>query len=132
MIQLETLEGKPVNLTEYLGKPIFMNIWATWCGPCKRELPSIERMRKELEPKGVVFLICSEEDPGLIKRFKETNPYKFTYLRLKTKLQDLNLYSIPVTWLINKKGRMYKSIVGGAEWDASPYRELLAKFSGQP
>lgn len=116
-LQLFDLEGNPVDHQELKGKTIFLNFWATWCRPCIKEMPSIERAKAQLGEKGFVFLAASDEDIGKIIKFKDNNNYTFRFLQLKSDMASLGVYSLPTTFLINENGEIVFNKAGALEWD---------------
>lgn len=77
---LEDLDGTPVRLSELRGKVVLLDFWATWCGPCKIELPHVEKLRKEFEDQGLVVLGISSETPGKVRKYLEKEGYGFPSL----------------------------------------------------
>lgn len=68
------LEGKPMSLTEFKGKVIVLNFWATWCAPCRKEIPALEEGYRKYGPRGVEFIgAAMEDDPAQIKAFASAN-----------------------------------------------------------
>jgi thiol-disulfide isomerase/thioredoxin len=68
---VQSLDGRPFHLETAKGKVVFLNLWATWCGPCVREMPDIQRLYERMKGKGVVFLCVSNEGPDKVRRFVE-------------------------------------------------------------
>lgn len=134
---LQDLEGKPVKLADFRGKPMFINIWATWCGPCLAELPSIQKLAanpkwKELD---LVFLaISTDEDPAALKRFLKTNPITgLTVLRAVSRPPAAIMSEgIPGSFLIDRQGIVTASVIGAAEWDHPSVVDFLEKLSAKP
>ena len=117
---LEDLNGKKVDLKQFRGKVVFLNFWATWCGPCKEEMPSMEALYQKFKEKGFVFLTISVdyEEKKKVKEFINKHHYTFPVL-IDSKCLTLDLYGvkgIPTTILIDKKGRMVGSAVGPRDW----------------
>jgi len=117
---LEDLNGKKVDLKQFRGKVVFLNFWATWCSPCKEEMPSMEALYQKLEERGFVFLAISVdyEDKKKVKEFIDKHRYTFPVL-IDPKGLTLDLYKvkgIPTTILIDKKGRLVGSAVGPRDW----------------
>ncbi len=118
--RLEDLKGRKIELKNFRGKVIFLNFWATWCGPCKEELPSVETLYQQFKEKNFVFLTISVDYEGRkpVKEFIEKHRYTFPVL-LDHKYETLDLYKvkgIPTTFIIDKKGRMIGRAVGPRNW----------------
>ena len=124
-IQLLDLEGNAINLEDYRGKVIFLNFWATWCKPCIAEMPSIEKLSKELGEDGFVFLAASDEKMEKIQRFAEKYPFDFQYVQLKTNVYQLGLSVLPTTYIIDSEGEIVDKIVGAREWDSSESIDMM-------
>ena len=126
---LVDLSGKKVELKQYKGKVVFLNFWATWCGPCKEEMPSMEALYRQFKEKGFVFLTISVDYEGLkpVKEFIEKHRYTFPVL-LDPKCDTLDPFevkSIPTTIIIDKNGRMRAKVVSGRDWKNSDVIQLL-------
>jgi len=127
-IELKDLEGNIVSLQDYKGKVVFLNFWATWCGPCIREMPSIENAQKHFKNEPIIFLLTSSESIDKIKRFKEKKPFDFHYLQLNMSVEQLNIYSLPTTYVFNKKGKLIINETGARIWDKNKNLEELKKI----
>ena len=113
--------GKIHRLSSYKGKVIFLNAWATWCGPCRSELPAIDELyKKHKDSKDVVILTAAfpgksgEGDVSSIKDFMKSNGYSYPVL-LDTKgklLSALGITAFPTTFLFDKKGNIYGYVPG--------------------
>ena len=117
---LEDISGNKVELKNFKGKVVFVNFWATWCGPCKEEMPSMEALYKQFKARDFVFLSISVDYTGLkpVKEFIEKHQYTFPVL-LDPKYKVLDLYEakkIPATFIIDKKGRMIGKAIGPRNW----------------
>ncbi len=105
--ELANLDGRFVSLSDFRGKPVFLNFWASWCGPCRFEMPFIQEMYEGLSDDGLIVLAINvEEDPDTIKEFIEDFGLTFPVLldtnsgvRLK-----YNVRGIPATFFIDKNG----------------------------
>jgi len=127
--RLEGLNGKKVELKNFKGKVIFLNFWATWCSPCKEEMPSMEVLYKQFKEKDFVLLGISVDYEGakLVKEYIEKNGYTFPVL-IDSKSKILDLYGIrgiPTTILIDKKGRMLGKAIGPRNWNSPEVMSLL-------
>ena len=114
--------GASANLSDFAGKPVLLNLWATWCAPCRREMPSLERLQARLGDK-ITVLAISEDIGGN----KAVAPFvaKFglkavkTYLDPKSTLtQAFNVDGLPTSFLIDRRGRVIGRVEGEAEWDS--------------
>jgi peroxiredoxin len=120
---LEDLTGKKSELKHHRGKVVFLNFWATWCGPCKEEMPSMEELCKQFKDKGFVFLTISVDYAGIkpVKDFIEKHRYTFPVL-IDPKCETLDLFEvkgIPTTFLIDKKGMIIGKAIGPKDWKRS-------------
>lgn len=128
---LRALDGKLHRLSEYRGQVVFLNFWATWCPPCRAEIPSMERLNEVLGNKGLVMLAVNiDEDVKDLEAFVKENPHNFTVLSdADTTVQKLyQVFKFPETFVIDQKGEIVEHIVGARDW-SSP--EALKFFSDQ-
>ena len=105
--QLSNLDGQVVSLSDFRGKPIFLNFWATWCGPCRFEMPFIQKMYEGLSSEGLVVLAVNlQENPATVKEFMETFGLTFPVLMATSREVPLayNIRGIPATFFIDKNG----------------------------
>ncbi|WP_223883352.1 MULTISPECIES: TlpA family protein disulfide reductase [Arenibacter] len=112
------LEGNPISLSDYQGKKILLNFWATWCRPCIAEMPSLLRAKEILEKENYQFLLVSDQSVKKITDFKERVDYDFNFIRTTAALSQLNIYALPTTFIYNEKGEKVEEITGAVEWDA--------------
>ena len=113
--QLPNLEGQAVSLSDLRGKPVFLNFWATWCGPCRHEMPFIQEIFEEWSDEGLVILAVDiGEAPSRVRDFIQSGNFSFPVL-LDTS-QDValeyNVRGIPTTFLIDKDGIIQVMKVG--------------------
>lgn len=127
---LKTLSGEPVSLSSLRGKTVVLNFWATWCGPCKYEIPSFVKLQDKYRDQGVAFLGLSVDDPPeSLKPFAEK--YGINYPLLvglgREDVQDAYgpIYGVPITVMIDRQGRICKTHAGLAS-EAQLEREISA------
>jgi thiol-disulfide isomerase/thioredoxin len=112
---LRDLDGKQVTLSELKGKNVFLNFFATWCRPCKEELPSIQKIEKEYKDKDLlVYLVDLGEDENTVKDFLKKNTYTLNVL-MDINSDAGNLYrttEIPTSFFINKEGAIVATHTG--------------------
>jgi len=112
--RLKTLDGRTVTLASLRGKVVLLNFWATWCGPCREEMPLLEKLRDELKPQGVEIWGVTDEPPGLARRWlaerKRTLPALIDANR--TLFRYYAIESIPVLIVIRGDGRISRYVAG--------------------
>lgn len=125
---LPGVDGESISLDSFEGKTVLLNFWATWCPPCRAEMPSMQRMYDELEDEGVVLVAVNLQEPeNTVKSFLEENGYTFPVLLDITGGVGA-LYgarSIPQTYLIDTEGYAVASVTGSREWDTAQLYDVL-------
>jgi len=122
------LEGNAVTLSEFKGKKILLNFWATWCLPCLEEMPSMEIAQQKLASENYVFLFATTDKVNKINSFKEKHSYPFKFIQYKESLDKLDIYALPVTFIYNTDGKMVKRIDGATEWDTEEVLNQLKEI----
>jgi len=119
--KIAALDGGRLNLADFKGKVVFLNLWATWCGPCKEEMPAMERLWQRYKGEGLVVIALSMDSGGA----KIVKPYieqaKYTYpIGLDPKMEIAQLYgahSVPSTFIIDRNGALRAIALGPRDWD---------------
>ena len=124
----EDLEGNPVALSDYRGKRILLNFWATWCRPCIEEMPSLLKAQEILQKENYVFLLATDQSVKIINSFKVKKGFEFTYLRYTGTFADLGIHALPKTFIYNKNGAKVDEISGAIAWDSPEIIEKLKKY----
>jgi peroxiredoxin len=129
---LDGLSGRRVELKQFKGKVIFLTFWATWCGPCKEELPSIEALHQQFKGKDLAVLTVSVDYEGAVpvEKYIAKQGYTF-YVLIDPKGSVLDLYGveqIPTTILIDKKGRIIGRAIGPRDWKSPEAISLLTQL----
>ncbi len=108
------------------GEVLFINFWATWCGPCRDEFPSVQRLHDELAPEGVKFMMISDEDYRVVTDFTVEFGYTVPQYTFEGELPETFAhYGIPATYVVGRDGRIMVSHTGAAKWDSPQVKELL-------
>ena len=126
-IKLTDLEGKEVDLTEFEGKTIFVNFWATWCRPCIQEMPSIAALQTQLAGKNIEFFFASDEEVDKIQKFMESRKMKLNFVRVENP-ESLGMQALPTTLIFDGEGNMVHSEVGFRKWDEPATVEMVTKL----
>jgi len=114
-IKMTDLKGRPLTLHQFVGKPVFLNFWATWCRPCVSEMQSIEEVYQQFK-NDVVFLAVSNEEPEKIRDFLEKNKFSFAFARLDMAYIDAYIVTMPTTMLIDAAGNLVAEEEGFRVW----------------
>lgn len=115
-VKLIELSGQTIDLTQYEGKVVFINFWATWCKPCLQEMPTIESAQEILKNENIVFLLASNESQEEIEGFSKRRDYHFHYARLDN-LEALKIEALPTTFIFDAHGELKFSEAGYRQWD---------------
>lgn len=118
---LKNLNGEEISLSEFRGKYVLVNFWATWCGPCKIEMPSLESLYQRFKNKNFALLAISNDMFGatIVKPFVKANNLHFPIL-LDQRLKASNAFgvtSLPSTFMIDPKGEIIGALFGAEDWD---------------
>ena len=126
--ELQSLDGTLVRLSDMKGKVVIVNFWATWCGPCKDEMPAFERLRQKLDPERFALLtVTTDLQRNGIKQFLANLHVQLPVLF--DEQQDVSqaylVRALPTTVLIDRQGTLVGRAVGPREWDAPQTVRLL-------
>lgn len=126
-------EGRPLTLADFRGKVILLNIWATWCIPCLREMPTLDRLEAKLGGPDFQVVVLSIDTAGVavVKKFYKALKLKALgiYVDRTTRARvALGIAGIPTTLLIDRRGREIGRYAGPAEWDDTPAIEFIRRY----
>lgn len=130
----QTVEGENVSLLDASaeGNVVFLNLWATWCGPCLAEMPSMVSLYENLSENGLAMVAVSDEDPETVQKFLQGKSYPFTILLDPENIlgQRFEVMAIPSTLIIDRQKRMALRQTGAYDWNSpevvEQFRPLLA------
>lgn len=117
---LPGLDGRMVSLTDYKGKVVLLNIWATWCPPCVEEMPSMEKLYQELQGEGFEILAVSIDESGAQDMLPFMKKHKLSFPALidsKGTLKGLyQTTGVPESFIIDKDGILVEKVIGPRNW----------------
>jgi len=117
---LQILGGESADLSSYKGKVVLLNFWATWCPPCRQEMPSMETLYQRYKNNGLEMLAVNlRENSNVVRQFIQRNSYTFPVM-LDTNGRVGAMYgieAIPTTFILDKEGNIIGRLVGSIYWD---------------
>ncbi|MFQ5536783.1 MAG: peroxiredoxin family protein [Gemmatimonadota bacterium] len=136
-----TLDGEPRTLDDFRGKVILLNIWATWCPPCREEMPSMERLYREMQGTDFEIVAVSVDAPqgtsdafgrpgGDLKAFVEEFGLTFPILHdPEGKIQQIyQTTGVPESFIIGRDGIIYRKVAGATDWEAPVNKDLIRRL----
>ncbi len=115
---VQSLDGQELKMAELKGNVIVLNYWATWCPPCRAEMPSLQRLYDTMKADGIEFVFVSEEDPDAVRKFIQEKGYTFpVYTMASERPEDFKGRGIPDTFILSKDGKIAFRHIGSAKWD---------------
>jgi len=129
-LAFEGPDGRPIRLAAFHGRPVLVNFWATWCGPCIVEMPSLDRLAGQQAAGGLQIVAISQDSDGRrkVSDFFAAHPFQHLqpYLDSETGLMfALGLDTLPTTILFDSRGREVWRMVGMADWQSERIARLL-------
>ena len=126
---LTNMQGEQVSLSQYRGKVVVVNFWATWCPPCREEMPSMERLYRNYKDKGLVMLAINVDENGkqAVAQFLKRTPHSFPILLDSDNAaqQAYGVFRFPESFIIDRNGIVVKRIIGGRDWLSGSTFELI-------
>ena len=130
---IKDLEGNRVQLEQFKGKVIFLNLWATWCGPCRAEMPGIQNLYSKVDHEKIIFIMLSidqDNDKSKIVDFLRKREFTFPSYQPSGYLpEQLQIPSIPTTFIISKEGKIVRKEVGTMRYDTPNFQKFLEELS---
>lgn len=135
-ITVTDFDGVTLNLDSQRGKLVVLHVWATWCPPCREELPGLDRLAKSLDPnRYTVIGLSIDEDINLVREFNLK--YNIGFARhvdpeMKVAKGQLGITATPETFLIGPDGKLVRRMIGDQPWDTPGMRQVLEQaYNGQ-
>ena len=127
--ELSAMDGTTRTLDDYAGSYVLLNFWATWCAPCRIEMPALERLHQELADRGLrVVGVDVGEETDDVKRFVEETGITFEIV-IDRDLSTGRVYaarSLPMTYILDPEGTIVARAIGVRDWDSEPMRDMFA------
>ncbi len=129
---MTTLDGDEVTLSNFAGKTVLIDVWETWCTPCLRSFPTLQKLMEDF-PEDFLVLAVSPgymDSPEQVREFAENHDYDFTYVFGEDLARDLNVQSIPFKVYVDPDGQYIESILGtqGPDRDYEKTREIIQRY----
>jgi thiol-disulfide isomerase/thioredoxin len=121
----QTLDGRGFDIELFAGEKVFVNFWATWCAPCIREIPSINRAAQALEAEGYTFIFASDEDTDTINDFLYEREFPGNFVKLNGYFATYGIGAVPSSWLVDQNGDVATVWAGAFEWDSEEMLEEI-------
>ena len=125
------LKGEVWSLSKRKGKVVFVNFWATWCAPCREEMPSMQRLYTNLpKDKFEMIALFNNDKPAVVKNFVSKLGLTFPILNDEFNLigPRYGLTGLPETFIVDKKGVVREKFIGPAAWDSPEHLNMLMKY----
>ena len=134
-LEVVDIDGAPYALAQDRGAWVFVHFWASWCGPCRKEMPSIQAMFQTLEAEGLrLALVNTAEGEDTVFEFLAAHAPELRPLldRDGQTTEAWRPRGLPATYLVDPQGRVRYQVLGGSPWDTPPYLAFLRGLLGSP
>jgi peroxiredoxin len=123
------MQGRQVSLSQFRGKVVILNFWATWCPPCRKEMPSMERLYRDFKEKDMVMLAVNVDENGkqAVREFLQRMPYSFPILLDNENIaqNSYGVFRLPESFVIDRNGVVIEKIIGACNWLSGPTFNLI-------
>lgn len=130
---LKTLDGKPLSVSNFHGKVVFLNFWATWCGPCRMEVPDLVELQDKYKDKlQVIGLDVDDDDPDAVQKYVESNGIQYPVAITPNEVRAAygGIPALPTSFLVDTEGRIVQKHVG--LWSPELYETEIRALLGMP
>lgn len=128
------LGGKPQHLSDFRGKVVVLNFWATWCPPCVEETPALNRLQRYIDARGGMVLgVSVDDDAAAYEKFLKDQAVSFPTYRDPTKKSALEYGTsiYPETYIIDRRGKIARKVIGPQQWDSPDMRAYFDAILGE-
>ena len=128
---INSMDGNTIDMKQFKGKLLFINLWATWCAPCRAEMPGIQSLYEEFDHENVEFILLSvDKNPVAVKSFIEKKEFTFPVYTLNGGIpKEFESPSIPTTYIVSPDGKIIKKKVGMAKYNTNSFKKFLEKHA---
>jgi len=133
--ELVDLAGRPFRLRDLRGRVVLLNFWATWCGPCREEMPALGTLATELGPRGLAVVgVNYKESKSGIEAFLRERQLSIPVVLDKqgAVAERYQVYALPVTVVLNRRGMVVGTVLGGRDWVGPDARGFLGQLLTEP
>ncbi|MBC8211483.1 MAG: TlpA family protein disulfide reductase [Gammaproteobacteria bacterium] len=133
-LTLDDLQGKPHSLTDYKGNIVLVQFWATYCTPCRKEMPSMNRLIKKMADKPFkIIAVDMAESQDTVQQFLQQVPVDFAVLldRDGSSIGAWKVFAAPANFILDKQGNIIYTLYGAIEWDSDEMVEKLSALTLQ-
>lgn len=130
-VSFQDASGKTVTLKDFRGKAVLMNFWATWCGPCRQEMPSLDKLYQKFSGRDFVVLGVSVDEDGWssINEFLKVIPVSFPIVLDQGEgIDKYEVYRIPETYLIDAEGKIAGKVTGPQDYDQEVFYQKVERL----
>ena len=136
-LTFETLDGQPASLADFAGKVVVLNLWATWCAPCREEMPGLDRLQAQFADRDLVVLALSVDraGPERVRKFLDEVGVKQLHVYRDPKAaatRAVKVPGLPATILVDRKGQEVGRVLGIAQWDGPAAVAAVEKLLAEP
>jgi thiol-disulfide isomerase/thioredoxin len=133
LFTIKDLDGNKIAFEQYRGKVVFLNLWATWCGPCRAEMAGIQKLYSRIDKNKVAFVMLSidkDSDRDKVVGYLKKKSFTFEAFQPSGYLTaQLDVPAIPTTFIISKEGKIVKKEIGNKRYDTSRFQKFLENLA---
>ena len=132
-LQLVTADGQPLDLNKFQGKAVFVNLWATWCVPCRVEMPGIEALAARMDTSKVAFVLISlDKSPAKALKFMQRQGFRLpVYFPAAPLPPPFNSQTIPNTIILSPDGQVAARYEGQVDYNTPEFKQALEKLAAR-
>ena len=134
-LRLKDMDGEEYNITQSTGKWVFVHFWAAWCGPCRREMPTVQKMHDLIKdvPIDIVLINTAEDDDTVFSFLSTVAPNMISLMdRDGTVTERWQPRGLPATFLVSPRGTLEYIALGGRTWDKPEFLNFLKQLATKP